>query len=67
MLGVHLVDHGTRQGARRLPGHHRLDHVGDRFKDAGEVVGGHPHRPPLGLGPLVQSASLSFSNVAMAS
>jgi hypothetical protein len=47
--GIHLVDHGAREAARRLPGRHRPHHVRDRLEGAGDVVGGHPHRPPLGV------------------
>src|SRR5882724_5690194 len=51
--GVHLVEHGPREVAPRLPGRDRGDQVGDRLEGARQVVRGHAHRPVLRLGHLL--------------
>src|SRR6266849_6013688 len=47
--GIHLVEQLQAEIARSLPRRDGLDHGGDRLQHAGQVVGGHPHRPLLGL------------------
>src|SRR5713101_2274148 len=47
--GIHLVEQLQAEIARSLPRRDGLDHGGDRLQHAGQVVGGLPHRPLLGL------------------